>query len=355
MVDNSGKLLYKIRPGRIIIPIIIGIAVSGFLLRDFDFSRLSSLSFTPLSIFFIAAAFGLMGVRDLGYIWRLRILSENDLSWRKCLNVIMLWEFTSAITPSAVGGTSVAIFFINKEGIKIGKSSAIVMMTSLLDELYFILTFPIILLIVGFTDAFSFGEFVQNSPWYLNQFFLIAMGGYSIKLIYTLILSYGMFINPRGLKWLLLFIFKLPIIRKWRPQANDSGDDLLKASIQFKNWPKKKWGKAILATSISWTARYLVVNALILFLFDLSFFSISQHLLIFSKQLIMWVMMLITPTPGGSGFAEYIFKAFLAGNLPIGMESFVAFLWRIISYYPYLIIGSILIPKWIKKHFIQSK
>ena len=65
--------------------------------------------------------------RDIGYIIRIRVLSGGELSWLQAFRVIMLWEFTSAITPSAVGGTSVAIIYVHKEGISVGRSSAIVM------------------------------------------------------------------------------------------------------------------------------------------------------------------------------------------------------------------------------------
>ena len=345
MADNSGKILNKVKPRKIILPIIIGIGVSLYLMRDFDFKSFSLIDFSTGAIVFLILAFVLMIIRDVGYIWRIRILSGKELSWRKSIHIIMLWEFTSAITPSAVGGTSVAVFFINKEGINLGKSSAMVLMTSLLDELYFVITFPLAVFFLKESDLFSLSE--------NREFFWIAVLGYSIKLVYSLFVFYGLLINPRGLKWLLLMIFKLPIIRKWRPHANESGNDLLDASSQFKNWSLKNWGKAMIATGISWTSRYWVVNALILFLFGYHYLNLESHILIFTKQLLMWIMMLVTPTPGGAGFAEYIFKEFLAGDIPQGMESFMAFLWRLVSYYPYLLLGAVLIPRWIRKHFIQ--
>ncbi len=294
MTDNSGKILRSIRPGKIALPIIIGLLVTGYFLnKEFDPSVFDTLSFSLQSLFWFFISFLLIAGRDLGYIYRIRILSGNQLSWRKAFNIIMLWEFTSAITPSSIGGTSVAIFFLNKEGIKIGRSSAIVMVTSFLDELYFILTFPLILLFIGRTDIFAFGESVENGlPFYQNQFFIFALSGYFIKLAYTIVLSYGLFVNPRGLKWLLLWVFKLPIIRRWRPQANESGSDLIAASEEFKNWPFKNWLKTFVATAFSWTSRYWIVNSLILAFFGFHFLSWDDHILIFGKQLVMWIMML---------------------------------------------------------------
>lgn len=355
MTDNSGKILKSINPSKIVLPIIIGLGVTGYLLyREFDPSVMSVFSFTLQSVFWLFLSFILMAFRDWWYMVRIRLLTNNNLSWRKSFNIIMLWEFTSAITPSAIGGTSVAIFFLNKEGIKVGRSTAVVMVTSFLDELYFILTFPIILLLIGRTDIFTFGETMENIPWFKNQFFMFALLGYILKLAYTLVLIYGLFFNPRGLKFLLLWIFKLPIIRRWRPQANESGTDLIQTSLEFKSWPLKNWLKAFGATALSWTSRYWVVNTLILSFFGISFLGWDQHIIIFGKQLVMWIMMLVSPTPGGSGFAEYVFNAFLTGLIPLGTGVAMALFWRLISYYPYLIIGAIVVPKWIRKHFFSS-
>ena len=353
--DNSGKIIKSIRPSRIVLPILIGLGFSAYMLyNEYQPGSLSIIQFTLKTVFWIAVSFLFMIIRDFGYIYRIRLLSNYQLNWKKAFSVIMLWEFTSAITPSAVGGTSVAIFFINKEGIKIGRSSAIVMVTSFLDELFFIIAFPAVLIFIGRSDIFGFGmEGLESIPWYKNQFVLFALTGYGLKLIYTIIIAYGLFINPRGLKFLLLWIFKLPIIRKWRPGANESGYDLINTSKEFKKWPLKKWLKAFTATIISWISRYWVVNTIIISFFGFSYLNFDEHTLVFGKQLVMWIMMIVSPTPGGSGFAEYVFKEFLAGIIPLGTGVTLAFLWRSISYYPYLFIGGILVPRWIRKHFIK--
>jgi uncharacterized protein (TIRG00374 family) len=354
MSDNSGKIIRSIRPSRIILPVLIGLTVTGYLLyTEFEPGSFDSISFTLQSVFWALFSFLLMGVRDYGYILRLRILTNNELSWGKAFNIVMLWEFTSAITPSAIGGTSVAIFFINKEGIRLGRSTAVVMVTSFLDEIYFILTFPIILLFLGRSDIFVIDDASANLAWYQNQFFLLALGGYIVKFLYTAVLIYGLFFNPRGLKWLLLMVFKLPIIRKWRPQANESGTDLIQTSKEFSGWPFSKWLKAFGATFFSWTSRYWVVNTLIITFLGVKWLGFEEHVHVFAKQLVMWIMMLISPTPGGSGFAEYVFKEFLAIFIPAGTGVALAFFWRFVSYYPYLFIGTFMVPRWNRRHFLS--
>jgi len=350
MAENTEKILKKIKPSKIIFPVLIGLGVTGFLLyREYQPGSFSMLSFTLKSVFWLLLSFVMMMTRDLGYMIRIRILSHNKLSWKSSFKIIMLWEFTSAVTPSAVGGTSVAVFFINSEGINFGKSGAIVLITSILDELYFVLMFPILLLFIGSSNIFSLDASETTTYGYMNKFAIFAIIGFGIKFLYVIIVSYSVFVNPKALKLILLSIFKIRFLKKWLPKADKIGNDLVEASNEFKTWNFKRWIAAFIATFFSWTARYWVVNTLIITFFGISRLGWNDHILVFGKQLVMWIMMLISPTPGGSGFAEYFFKEFLGAFLPIGTGVAMAFLWRMVSYYPYLLIGAFVVPRWIKK------
>lgn len=135
--EENQKLTKKISPYKIIYPIIIGLAVVSYMLyKEFDPKAFDMITFTWNTVFWLFVAVLCMAIRDLGYIIRIKILSGEKLTWIQSIRVIFLWEFTSAVTPSAIGGTSLAILFVHKEGIGVGKSSAMVMATSFLDELY---------------------------------------------------------------------------------------------------------------------------------------------------------------------------------------------------------------------------
>jgi len=350
--SNSKKLLNSVRPSKVIYPIAIGFTVAIYmLLKEIDSNTFNEIEFTYYSVLFLFIACVMIVIRDLGYIMRLRILTENEFSWRKAFRIIMLWEFTSAVTPSAIGGTSVAILYLNKEGLSLGKSSAVVMATSFLDELYFIIMFPAFLLFLSTSKLFMIES---SDSLFANSVFYLAWGGYILKLAYLFIISYGLFLNPRGLKWLLIWLFKLPILRKWKRDAHNTGTDLVFNSIELKRKPFMFWLKAFFATFYSWTARYWIVNAILL-AFWTNAYSLSDHLLIFARQLIMWLMMLVSPTPGGSGFSEWVFAEYLGEFLPsAGIAAAMALIWRLVSYYPYLFIGVYLLPRWIKKNFSKE-
>ncbi len=336
--------LQKIKTSRVILPTLIGLGVVAYMLyKNFDVHAFDVVHFTWRSAFWLFIAMLFMVFRDFGYMLRLRVLTGNRLSWRQTMRVILLWEFTSAITPSAIGGTSVAILYVNKENISIGRSSAVVMATSFLDEVYFLLMFPALLLVIDSNALFSIGGGFN----FTNPFLIAAIVGYGLKFLWVVFISYGLFHNPRGLKWLLLFIFKLPFLRRWRLDAAKAGTDIIDSSKELKKQNVQFWLKSLMATFISWTSRYWVVNALFL-----AFFAVSDHSLLFARQLVMWIMMLVSPTPGGSGFSEYVFSEYLGDFLPFaGVAVLMALLWRLITYYPYLLVGVYLFPRWVKMKF----
>jgi len=340
--------LRQIKTSRVILPTLIGLGVVVFLMfKEFDPKAFKAVQFSVNSIFWLFIALSLMFFRDLGYVWRIRILTNNKLTIVQAIRVILLWEFTSAITPSAIGGTSVAILYVNKEGISLGESSAVVMATSFLDEIYFVLMFPLLLVAINAQELFAIGGGFRFS----NPFFAATVIGYGLKLLWVLVIAYGLFKNPRGLKWLLLLIFKLPFLRRWRYGASQAGTDIVESSKELKKKNVKFWLKALGATFFSWTSRYWIVNALFL-----AFFVVEDHFLLFARQLVMWIMMLVSPTPGGSGFSEYVFSEYLNDFIPIsGVAILMALLWRLFTYYPYLFVGVYLFPRWIKQKFGKQK
>ena len=353
METSNKNLINQIKPYKIVYPIFIGFVVVAFMMyEEFDINAFKQIEFTLISFFWLFVAFMLMLMRDIGYIIRIKILSNNRLTWVQATRIIILWEFTSAVTPSAIGGTSLAILFVNREGIKVGRSSAMVMATSFLDELYFILMFPILLITV---DLARLWDIAGVSTEISTSIIWLAAIGYSIKFIYLIILSYGIFFNPRGLKYLLIQCFKLRLLKKWRYDINEIGTDIIRNSKELHCKSFMFWFKTFGATFLSWTSRYFVVNA-ILMSFWATNYDWNAQFLIFARQLIMWIMMLVSPTPGGSGFAEFVFGEYLGEFLPsTGVVVAVAMLWRVFTYYPYLLFGAITVPRWIKKSFKKKK
>ncbi|MFZ1694622.1 MAG: lysylphosphatidylglycerol synthase transmembrane domain-containing protein [Flavobacteriales bacterium] len=303
---------------------------------------LRSINWTWHSTWWIVLAVVATAFRDLGYIYRIRVLSDGHLSWRQSFNVTFLWEFASALTPSVVGGSGVAMFIIGREGIALGRATAIVLVTALMDELFYVVMVPLVFFGVGMQHLFP--EELDNAFWGLpvQTIFWI---GYCFILLLVAIIFYSVFFRPRAFKWLLLRIFKLPFLRRWRPQVVKVGEDIETTGIELKGKPKRFWAKAFGATCFSWASRFLVIN-----LIAAAFFTVNDHLLLYARQLIMWVILLISPTPGSSGVAEIAFAGFFRDLLPVaGFIGAIVILWRLLSYYIYLFVGAVILPRWFRR------
>lgn len=109
---------------------------------------LNDIVWTWQSTFWIFLAILAMGMRDLAYMYRIRVLTDYVLSWKQSFRTIMLWEFASALTPSVVGGSGIAMFIVHREGINLGRSTAIVLVSALLDELFYITMVAIVLFMI---------------------------------------------------------------------------------------------------------------------------------------------------------------------------------------------------------------
>jgi uncharacterized protein (TIRG00374 family) len=327
---------------KILLPVFIGIGVIIFMLtREFDPDDLKQVSITGHTVFWIFIAFCFMLGRDIGFTIRYRYLTEKQLSWKQCIKVTLLAEFGTAITPSVVGGSTMAVVFLTKEKIPVGRSTAMVFVTLLLDEMFFVVTFPILLLFIPFNTLFSDHTALGSSVLAL---FIVA---YIIKMALCTILIIGLFFKPQAIRWLIIKLFRLPFLRRWHKSAVKAGDDLVVSSREIRGKRFTFWWPLITATILSWCSRYLVVNAIFM-----AFFTARDNLLIFARQFIMWIVMVVSPTPGGSGFSEFIFKQYLSEFIPLaGVVPLIILLWRLLTYYNYLLAGALIVPGWIKKSF----
>ena len=339
---------------RILLPLLIGIGVAVLLiLKDIknDSSAITDIlinwTWTSTLFLFLALCFGVM--RDLMYMYRIRLLSDKQLTWKQSFQVIMLWEFGSAITPSVVGGSALAFFIVSLEGIPVGRSTAIVMITALLDELFYIIITPIVVLIVGASLAFNtdFRFTFLGYEFGETQIFFI---GYGFMCLLTLIILVAIFFFPQGFRKLLYILSEKKLFRKIKDKTKKMGDDIVTSSQEFKGKGIVFWAKAYLCTVFSWTSRFLVVNCILL-----AFSPVGEHLLIFARQLVMWIILCISPTPGSSGVAEFAFPLFIGEFMSQGTHATIALIWRLFTYYPYLILGSLVLPYWTKRVFKRKK
>lgn len=351
MKEKPGDVLEYVKPRRILIPILIGLSVSTYLfLRNFNSGAFDVVEWTWRSSFWIFMALMMVVVRDLAYMYRIRILTENELSWRRSFDVIMLWEFASAIAPPALGGGfAFAILILNKERIKMGRSISVIMFTSFLDGMFFALIAPLVYFIEGRDRLFANVDAGSSQQLLLgNELYYTFWIIYFVVLVYKLFVAYALFINARAVKWGLIKLFSISFLKKWRYKVMLTGSDLVIAADELRTQNYIYWLKSFAATCVSWSARFIIINCIILAFNS----NVSDQFLLYSRQVVMGILNIGMPTPGGVGGAEFMFKSFLGEFIENStLTVTLALLWRMISYYPYLFVGSIVLPKWVKRVF----
>lgn len=306
-----------------------------------DFS-LSTLNFTGLSVLYLFLAVLMMVFRDLAYMVRIRLLTDKVLSWRQSFHVIMIWEFASALSPGVVGGSAVAMFILQKEKIALGKATSLVIVSLIMDNLFYLLFLPMTLLFFNM-DLLLPADLADLKTGGLSLLWI----GYAIILIITILLLISVLFTPGLIRALIRLIFQFPGLRKRKEKAEQIGRDVMISAKALRGKPPSFWFKVFIATCWSWISRFMVINFILLAFINS---ELLDQAIILGRQLMMWLIMLITPTPGGSGMAEFLFTQLFGAIIANGaLVVSLAFLWRLISYYPYLLIGSVLLPRWLRK------
>ena len=307
-----------------------------FYSEDLKSLGVGDVKFSSRAMLAFAGAVGLLVIRDLAYMARVKILSMGEFSWRSSLNVILLWEFASAITPSVIGGSPIAIYLMKREGMTLGRSVSTVLATSLMDEFFYVLVVPLLIMIIG-TDAFIPEGLSNTAEMGLRVMFFT---GYGIHLAITILILFVLLIAPNSTRNAILRIFKLPGLKRWKLNVEKVTQEWILASDSFKEATLGMWVKTLGVTFVSWTARFLILNAVLYIIFD----SVN-NLEVFARQLSLWIAMIVSPTPGASGIAEFSIPVFMQGVAVVGGGTVL--IWRILTYYIYLIIGSLLLPGWL--------
>ena len=340
---SDAQFLRSLRPSRLVVPVLLGLAVVAFMFRHVRLDELGPL--LHANWYWLGVTLLVLAARDLGYIYRIRHIAEQELTYRQALDVIMIWEFASCVLPSGQGGTGAAPFILNKEGIPLGKALAYVMVTALLDNLYYVLMVPLVVAIAG-TALYPHEALQTKFVASLQVAFVLS---YCLVTTYSGLMLYAIFVNPRSVRRLLVRLFSARVLRRWRRAAYRHGQELVLASAQLRGNGWRYWWRAAVSTVFVWTARYAIIGCLIAAFVPM---HSGTFLFIFARNITYKVILLVAITPGGAGIAEGAFPTFFGRFIgSVALTSFLVLLYRIVTYYLYLVLGSLFLPRWVARIF----
>ncbi len=350
--DEEQKVLKSIKLNRIFLPILIGLGVVGYMMyNQLDPEEFDKISWNQHTFLWIGIAIVMLVLRHLAYAYRLRTVSDNFFGWRKAIELIFIWEFSSSVSPTSVGGSAVALFVLAQEKLGTARTATIVIYTIVLDSIFFVTAIPLMLLIFGGDIVPKLqGLFFGNWTFYVTFVLMVLYGAFFF---------YGLFFNPKNFKGIVKAVTKIWFLKRLRPQADQLGEDIVLASKEISQKGFMFHLRGFLATAVAWTFRFLLLNCLIIAfnkpgVIPLDLFTQSE---LYARLQSLFVILLLLPSPGGAGFAEVVFKEFLVNfnYIPAGISVLVAFIWRLLTYYPYLIAGAIIIPWWLRNRLNDRK
>ena len=332
------------------IPLVLGMAVVGWMLaeavKETGWDAMKAAELQPgwglaltLTALTIVARVG-------ANIARLRLMSgsgdrrQDRLGWRQAAEVIGIWEFSSAITPGIVGGGAVGIWAMSKEGLSAGRSTAIVVATALLDQAFFLLAVPLVL------GALGGAAFPDASQWLIGDRGLqgVFWTGWGLTVGLTAVTVGGIMTGPRVFQGVIARVFKFRLLARWRRRAVRFSIETTASAGAIQRLPVKIWLKAGFWTLVSWLARFATLGG-VMGVVLLPLPSIDGALLL-GRQLVLWVIMLVSPTPGSSGVAEWGLNSFFGELGGATALALTALGWRVATSFIFLIAGLFIVPIW---------
>lgn len=267
--------------------------------------------------------------------WKMRFLSDNELTWMGAMRVVITWDFASAITPSTIGGAPVATYAMTRENISLGKSGAITLYGVLLDQLFYVMMIPI-LIIAGF-----YMEVIPDDIGAIGNGAMFIV--YGILLFYAFVLAYGLLVNPESLKKVAGRVFSLPLLNRMKEKVDSELDTLVTFSAKISQKPKSFLIKAFAISTLAWLAKVALPTIVVL-----SFLP-ANELLSLMRSFAMSFAGFFIPTPGGSGGMEGLFVLFQGPlfdkDVFIGISVFV---WRLLTYYLSIGLGMMVMSWYVK-------
>ncbi len=348
-LDGEGqKILRSFRLSRLILPVLLGLSAVAFLFyKQFDLAQFKQIQWTTKAFLWIGLSFVLLILRHFSYAFRLRTITKGALTWRKCLEMIVFWEFSSAVTPTSKGGPLVMLFVLTKEKLSAGQTAAAVFYTTICDSGFFVLSLPFFLMFYGppmlYPGMTSFDDVTLASS--------VFFASYTMMVTYWLALVFIMLINPASAKKLLHWLGSVSILKRFSGRITRLADEFEAAALEIRRQPWPYHFRIILGTLGAWTCKFFMINCLIIAIVPTTPLDGATQAFIYARLIAMFVIMAFSPTPGGAGLAEIALAGFISDYVPTGIGLVVALLWRGMAYYGYLILGAIIIPIWVRAKF----
>lgn len=351
IVITSGEASRELRISKVILPSVLGLGVVAWLmLQEFDVAVFQSMQPGLHTVGWLVMAAGMYALRHMFFAWRLRMVTDRFFTWMASVRLVVLWEFSTAVSPTSVGGAGVALYLLTREGLSGARTIATVLYNMISDTLLFMISLPLMYVIVG-PGMIRPGLSSLND---VDGYGMVFLGMVAFIYLYGILFFAGLFVWPSAIAGLLRRLSLVRWLHRWSDVIRNTSEEMVLTAAAVRNKPVLWHLRVFLATLGAWLCRFAAFPFLFL-AFVSSFHPGFQDILtILARGEAMHVITSATPTPGAAGVAEYVFGGFFSDYVPLGVAAVIALTWRLLGYYSYLVAGCILIPSWWKSTFSEK-
>lgn len=242
---------------------------------------------------------------------------------------LLAWDFFSSVTPSVVGGGPVAAFYVARdEDLAVGESAAFMFFCVLLDQLWFLVAIPLLVLATFTIDLLPSAAGAVG-VWSLLAYF----GGLGV---WAGLYAYATLVRPRLLVAVADWCVRWPYLRRFRETVMPEMRAYFRRARHLGSQPLSFYASGFALTALTWIARYALV------VFIVRSVHAADGLLLFARSAAMMLVGLIMPTPGGSGGLEGLYALFIGPLMPEALLAPTLLTWRLLGYYLFIALGAYL-------------
>lgn len=294
--------------------------------------KLSWWMLIPATLCFMLAIFANVSK----YVLLIRESSRVKIKWREnwklSWRTLMLGRYYDSVTPGSIGGQPFQIYFMRKHSdLEAGHATSIPIFAMIASQTGF--------LIVAFC-CFVSGEVFRENPALL----LTSVLGLIFYAFWPVMVA-GTIFFPKATSRFLQFgvkvLARVRIVKHRTKTLQKIENEVADYAKSVRMFLKNKWlSVAIISLSVVYNVAIVVIPYFVLKTFggDMEFFRCV------ATTVAVTAAVYFVPTPGNAGAAEGTFYAVFS-SLSTGYVFWAMLVWRLYTYYSYIIIGPLIYLK----------
>lgn len=245
-------------------------------------------------------------------------VTDERLTFRQIVNVVLSNYFLALVTPGASGGAIAQVMFMRKAGVPVAKSTVVVLVRTVMSIIFLILLVPVVL----HSDE-DIVNWMPASVLTVLSVLFISLPVIVISLLQTRYPEKLIFFCTRKCSYTTrrnCYIW----YEEFKNAVNVMG--------------KRPWMmlRAFIESGLSLLFIYATVPA---YFTGMNIdFDLVQ---VMGRMVLLNLVLYFSPTPGGSGVAEGGFLVLFSNILPNGVEGIMAVLWRFTAEYLPFLLGAV--------------